>query len=245
MCSSLITTPLSRVLPSCSCGTRWLMNRPARSVSRCCWAVRPGASTANTVAVHYATTGGTAVSGTDFTATTGDLSFAPGQTVKNIVVPIVNDTTAEVAERFTVVLSTPVNASIADGTGTVVIGANDAAVVAAPRISLGADAVPGEADGYLDVPVTLSAPSATAVSVLLSFANITALRMVDYTCPAGCGRSTLTFAPGQTSQNVRLGILNDAVVEPLESFTVNLSSPTGGTITRGIDHISIRDDDAP
>ena len=204
-----------------------------------------GASTGSTVSVHYATVGGTAVSGTDFTATSGTLSFAPGQTVKNIVVPIVNDTAAEVAERFTVVLSAPVNATVADGTGTVVVAANDAAVVAAPRISLGADAVVGEGDGYLDVPVTLSAPSATAVSVGLNFTNITAVASQDYTCQAGCFSSTLVFAPGQTSQSVRVGIVNDTVVEQLESFDVNLFSPTGGTIARAIDQISITDNDTP
>ena len=138
---------------------------------------------------------------TDFTATTGTLSFAPGQTVKNIVVPISNDTAAEVAERFTVTLSTPVNATIADGTGTVVIGANDAAAVVAPGISLGADTVAGEADGYLDVPITLSAPSSTAVSVVYSFANMTAVNGVDYTCTTQSCFGTLIFAPGQTSPN--------------------------------------------
>ena len=53
--------------------------------------------------------------------------------MKNIVVPITNDTTAEVAERFTITVSTPVNATIADGTGTVLIAANDAATAGRPR----------------------------------------------------------------------------------------------------------------
>jgi hypothetical protein len=55
----------------------------------------------------------------------------------------------------------------------------------------------------------------------------------------------VTFAPGQTAQTLRLGIINDAAAEPLESFNVNLSAPTGGTITRGIDRISITDNDTP
>ena len=164
--------------------------------------------------------------------------------MKNIVVPIANDTAAEVAERFTVVVSAPVNATIADGTGTVVIGANDAAAVVAPGILLGADVVAGEGDGYLDVPITLSAPSSAAVSVVYGFANFTAVNGVDYTCTTSSCFGTLVFAPGQTSQTLRVGILNDAVAEPLESFNIQLSSPTGGSITRGVVHVSIVDNDA-
>ena len=67
--------------------------------------------------------------------TAGTLTFAPGETVKNVPVDITNDTAAEAAERFTVTLSNPTNATIADGTGTVIIGANDATAVAQPRIS--------------------------------------------------------------------------------------------------------------
>ena len=154
-------------------------------------------------------------------------------------------TTAEPAESFTITLNTPVNATIADTTATVVIGANDTATTTTPQISVGPDTLLGEADGYLDVPVTLSAPAATAVSVVYSFANVTATAGFDYTCPAGCGASTLTFTPGQTTRTIRLGILNDTTAEPLESFTVNLSSPTNATIARAIDKISIIDNDTP
>src|SRR6476469_490910 len=119
-----------------------------------------------------------------------------------------------------------------------------AAAAAAPGISLGPDAVVGEADGEVVVPVTLSAPSSSAVSVLVGYANITANNGFDYTCPAACFSTTVTFAPGQTSLALRLGIVNDAAAEPLESFNVNLSGPTGGTISRAIDHVFIVDNDA-
>jgi len=119
------------------------------------------------------------------------------------------------------------------------------AAAAAPGISLGPDAVVGEADGEVVVPVTLSAPSSSAVSVLVGYANITANNGFDYTCPAACFSTTVTFAPGQTSLALRLGIVNDAAAEPLESFNVNLSGPTGGTISRAIDRISITDNDTP
>ena len=54
-----------------------------------------------------------------------------------------------------------------NGTGTVVIGASDATRVSKPLISVGPDMVVGEGDGYVDVPVTLSAPAPSDVSVRL------------------------------------------------------------------------------
>ena len=119
-----------------------------------------------------------------------------------------------------------------------------AAAVVTPGISLGDDAVVGEGDGHVDVQVKLSAPSSAAVSVVYGFANFTAVNGVDYTCTTSSCFGTLVFAPGQTSQTLRVGILNDAVAEPLESFNIQLSSPTGGSVTRGVVHVSIVDNDA-
>ena len=78
------------------------------------------ASTQN-VTVQYATTDGTAKAGTDYTATTGTLTIAAGQTTGTISIPIVNNNINEAVEKFTVTLSNPVNATIATGTGTVTI----------------------------------------------------------------------------------------------------------------------------
>src|SRR5664279_930606 len=80
-----------------------------------------GAASARTVTVHYATSNATATSGADYTAATGTLTFAPGQTAQNIPIKITNDTTAENAENaetFTVTLSAPTNASLGDPTAT-------------------------------------------------------------------------------------------------------------------------------
>ena len=77
-----------------------------------------GQVSASTVTVDYATSNAGAIAGTDYTATSGTLTFAPGETVKNVVVDIIDDPTAESFERFKLTLSTPTNATIADGTGS-------------------------------------------------------------------------------------------------------------------------------
>lgn len=80
------------------------------------------ASTA-VVTVNYATANGTAVAPSDYTAQTGTLTFAPGETSKTISVTVRDDLEGSLAEAFSVVLSSPTNATILDGTGLVTLGA--------------------------------------------------------------------------------------------------------------------------
>src|SRR5262249_44380954 len=133
-----------------------------------------GQASASTVTVDYTTSDGTATAGTDYTAKSGTLSFAPGQTAKTILVPITDNGSAEPTQQFSLVLSNPSNATVADGTGTVTIGAHGGSVSALPLISAPADRIVGEGDGYVDLAVSLSAPSASAVSVHYATANSSA-----------------------------------------------------------------------
>ena len=77
------------------------------------------------VTVDYATANGTATAGSDFTATQGTITFAPGVSVKTIVVPVIDDTTTEPTETFTFNLSNSVGGTIADGQAVVTIQDND------------------------------------------------------------------------------------------------------------------------
>lgn len=69
------------------------------------------------VSVAYATADGTALAPGDYTAKSGKVRFAPGETTKTIKVSVNGDTVGEANETFTVKLSTPTNATIADGQG--------------------------------------------------------------------------------------------------------------------------------
>jgi Ca2+-binding RTX toxin-like protein len=89
--------------------------------------VRLGTPSAKPITVGYVTTNGTASAPGDFESTAAQIAFAPGETQKTVSVNVVGDTTFESDESFTVNLSNPINADIADGQGVGTIQNNDAA----------------------------------------------------------------------------------------------------------------------
>jgi Calx-beta domain/RTX calcium-binding nonapeptide repeat (4 copies) len=78
-----------------------------------------------TVSVSYATADGTATASADYQSASGKLTFAPGQKSKTVDVAVVGETAYEQDETFTVTLSNPVNATIADGAATGTIQNDD------------------------------------------------------------------------------------------------------------------------
>jgi hypothetical protein len=95
------------------------------------FAVTLSGSSLDTVTVAWATAAGTAVSPKDFTAASGTVTFAPGETAKTITVQIVGETTKEKDETMGVRLSNPVNALLGDSSGLGTILDDDAT----PRFS--------------------------------------------------------------------------------------------------------------
>jgi DNA-binding beta-propeller fold protein YncE len=79
------------------------------------------------------------------------------------------------------------------------------------------------------VVVTLSAASTSPVSVQYATADGTAVAGTDYSAQTG----TVTFAPGQTSRLIPLVTLYDATPPANDYFNVQLSNPSGATITNG------------
>ena len=78
-----------------------------------------------TVTVDYATSNGTATAGSDYTSTSGTLTFEPGDTAKTVSVPILDDAIDDGNETMTLTLSNEANARIADGTATGTINNSD------------------------------------------------------------------------------------------------------------------------
>lgn len=93
--------------------------------------------------------------------------------------------------------------------------------------------------GSLAFAVTLSAAYSSSISVSYASAYGSA-GSGDLTPVSG----TLTFAAGQTSRTISVATRNDSVLEPTETFTVNLSAPTGGaSLARAQGVGTIYDDD--
>ncbi|MBD2267379.1 M10 family metallopeptidase C-terminal domain-containing protein [Anabaena sp. FACHB-1391] len=63
------------------------------------------------ITVQYATANGTAIAGSDYTSTSGTLTFNPGVTSQVINIPILNDSLNEANETFTLNLTTATNAT--------------------------------------------------------------------------------------------------------------------------------------
>ncbi len=103
------------------------------------FAVTLPASSSQNITVSYATQDGSAHAGTDYTAVSGQLSFAPGETSKTIAVSLIAHTVKGPDKTFTVQLSAPVNATLArsQATGTI-IDDNPALACAAGKLCAGA-----------------------------------------------------------------------------------------------------------
>jgi hypothetical protein len=204
--------------------------------------VNLSSASTQTVKVNYATANGTAVAGSDYTATSNTLTFAPGQTSQTISVPVIGDTITEANETFTVNLATPTNATISDaqGVGTIV---NDDLAVVLPQLSINDVSLTEGNSGTSNAVFTvkLSTPSTQTIKVNYATANGTAVAGSDYTATS----NTLTFAPGQTSQTISVPVIGDTITEANETFTVNLSTPTNATIADAQGVATILDNDSP
>ena len=88
------------------------------------------------------------------------------------------------------------------------------------------DVTVDEADGAALFTVSLSGPSAAAVTVDVATVDGTAAAGSDYVATA----TTVTFAPGETTQVVAVPILDDATTESTETFVLQLSNADGVTI---------------
>jgi len=186
-------------------------------------------ATSQNVTVRYATAGATAAAGSDFTATSGTLTFTPGQTTLTVAVPVVRDLVGEATETFTVGLSSATGGTIVrtSATGTIV---DDDSVTPPPTPSVTiANAMQTEGNSGTTTArftVTLSAAASSPVTVSYATANGMATAGSDYTAKSG----TVTFAPGESSKTIDVAILGDTTVEANETFLVQLTSASGATI---------------
>jgi aryl-phospho-beta-D-glucosidase BglC (GH1 family)/ribosomal protein L35AE/L33A len=184
-------------------------------------------ASSQTVTVQYATANGTATAGSDYTAASGAITFAPGETSRTVAVPITRDTLAEATETFTLLLSNATGATITRSTATGTIQDDDItstlASVSVGNVSLN-EGNSGSSNARFTV--TLNQAASAPVTVVYATANGTATAGSDYTAKSG----TLTFAAGELSKTVDVAVAGDTQVESDETFLLRLTSATGATI---------------
>jgi Calx-beta domain/FG-GAP-like repeat/FG-GAP repeat len=120
------------------------------------------------------------------------------------------------------------NAKVQWGTGRGNFKRTGVPPVSVPLVSLQDASVTEGNTGLtsLKIPVTLSVSTSVPVSVHYATADATALAGSDYVATSG----TLTFPPGSTAGEVAVTVNADRVLEPNETFVVNLTSPTNGVL---------------
>ena len=98
-----------------------------------------------------------------------------------------------------------------------------------PTLSVAdAEAHEGE-DTAVEFAVTLSRPASGTVTVDFATADGTATAGEDYTATSG----TLTFSSGEQSKTISVPLLDDAIDEGQETFTLTLSNPSRARILDG------------
>ncbi len=174
--------------------------------------------------VNYAAAGGAATPGSDYSVVSGTLAFADGQTSRTFTVTLLDDALVEGDETFTLTLSGP--------GGGAVLGSPAAALFtildddSAAQVQFSHSLYAGEEGGSVVITVTRTGGGSGAATVDYASSDGTATAGSDYTAVSG----TLTFADGQTSRTFTVTLLDDALDEADETFTLALSNPGGGAV---------------
>ncbi len=194
------------------------------------------------ITVDYATSNGTATSGSDYQAVNSTLTFAENEYSKVITVNLLNDTVYEGSESFSITLSNPGGGATLGTTTTASIDIADDEPPPSPgtlALSTATETVVENAAGGITLTVSRTGGSDGTVTVDYATADGSALQPGDYTQATG----TLTFLDGELSQTIPLTLTNDTTWEPSEDFTVTLSNVVEAALGQAITTVTITDDD--
>lgn len=192
--------------------------------------------------VNYATTSGTGVSGTDFTAASATATIAAGATTTTFSIVITRDTLDEVDETLNITLSGGSNYNSVGSTLTAVGTITDDD--APPTISLAFTAPSyGEASGTGSFTATLSAASGKTINIDFTTSDGTATAGSDYTTSS---TTAAVIAAGATTISFTFPITDDTTTcefpESVVGTISNLVNVTAGTLTAST---FIHDNDHP
>ena len=187
----------------------------------------------------YTTVAGTAFAGSDYNATSGSILIPKTVTKVTVPVTILGDFTSEGNENFTLSVSTlKTGITFSGGTMTILNDDGNLSIVST------VDRNETNTSSFLmPFRVTLSSP-ASASTIYVNYATIDGTAIStgvnkDFDATSG----TLTFAPGQTYQDINVTVYGDNVIEGDEYFDLNITNTQGVTITNATSRGNILDDD--
>ncbi len=180
--------------------------------------------TLGAASVAFATGNGSATSPTDYTATIGTLNFAEAESVKQITVPIIDNSITNVDRTFIVTLSNPSPGSSlgSNTTASVIIQDNDSVIGFSAASYL-------VNENGLVARITVQRTGGAADAVAVEYAtgtNGTATAGLDFT-PAG---GILVFPSGVRSQTFDVLITDDVFNEFHETVPLTLLNPAGPAV---------------
>ncbi|BCJ55181.1 hypothetical protein Asp14428_66560 [Actinoplanes sp. NBRC 14428] len=212
--------------------------------------VKLNKASGQTVSVNYLTAGDSAWDGADFTATSGTLTFAPGETTKTFTVDIIGDTVYEGNEAFDLTLSSS-TATVPAPLAPVSIQITDDD--AKPTVTVGSVTMAEGNGGSVAVfPIKLSNAASSNVEFAVQDIQGTATTSVsanplpgvlDYVEPA----ATAIVPAGQTTGYVYFLVNGDDVYELTESMQVQLT-PSSSNVAADVRTATLtitNDDEAP
>jgi hypothetical protein len=191
---------------------------------------------AQTVSCSYATSNGTAIAGSDYVATSGAVTFAPGEVEKPVVVLINGDTVDEQQETLFLDISNVQNATVSSSQGTGFIIDDDGPTISINDVSVTEGNAGTKAATFT---LTLSGPSVEAIAIRAITTSGTATAASDYNSI----NVVVIFQPGTVTRTFDVPIIGDTNLEPNETFLVDLSDAFGTTIADGEGVGTILDDD--
>jgi len=210
--------------------------------------VKLSPASANTVTVQYATEDDSATAPSDYISKSGTLTFAPGETEKQISITIVNDTVVEPTESAYVDLSNAQNAELDSFPRAIFYIVDDdeppPPPPPLPSVQFGVYSYwVSESGGAGVIVVTLTAAASTPITVNYATSDGPmpngAIAGTDYVATSG----VLTFAPGETGKTFAVPIIDNSVAGPNKTVGLQLSAPSGATLGASTAELTIVDDD--
>ena len=182
------------------------------------------------VTVDVATTDGSAVAGTDYTASgPTPLTFGAGETSKTVQVSVAAKSTATPTRTFGLSVSGPsANAVVADTAGVATLRSSGVAAPP-PSLFISDRTVVRATSGSTNAIFTVTLDSASSSNVTVHYGTTDGTATVaagDYTATSG----TLTFSPGQVSKTVAVPTFPTSRRAIDHTFNLVLSAPVGAVL---------------